>query len=335
MTTPFATAPLDLLDPQIDIVFKMLLLRHPTLLASMLEAVLAEPIANFAVRNPEISGELPTHKAIVVDILVELADGRRVNVEMQVRARPELRPRLVYYAARNLSEQLSRGDNYLQLRPSSVIVWLAEPLFDELDQFHATFELRERSTHLRYGEELTLHLLQLSKLTAHAATSDRYAQLAAFWGRFLSAKTALDFGELRAQDPIMSRAVDALEELSSDPEARRIATKRLIDEKFYEMGMAMARDEATKRGLAEGRAVGVAEGRAEGRSEGLAEGLATGEARGIAVGEASMLRRQLERKFGPLTDLVQTRLQTASAHDLERWGERILTANSVEEVFAE
>lgn len=142
------------------------------------------------------------------------------------------------------------------------------------------------------------------------SATEPYARLAALWGRFLSAKTTLDFVELRAQNPIMSQAVDALEELSSDPEARRLATKRMIDAKFHEMGLAIARDEATK------------------------QGIAIGEAKGIAIGEASMLWRQLERKFGPLGDDVRTRVQEAPAHELERWGERILSATSLAEVFA-
>lgn len=237
---------------------------------------------------------------------------------MQVRARPELRPRLLYYAARNLSGQLRRGDSYLQMRPSSVVVWLAEPLFSELDQFHSIFELRERATHLRYGDDLTLHVLQLSRLRKKTPDGtqpfvDRYAQLAELWGRFLSAKTRLDFVELRAQNPIMAQAVDALEELSTDPDARWLADKRLIDQKFHEMGLAMAREEATKHGFAIGEA----------------KGIAIGEARG----EASMLLRLLERKFGKLPNELESRVRAARSHDLERWVERVLDAHSLDDVF--
>lgn len=301
----------ELLDPQLDVVFRLLLLRHPTLLRSMIEGVLGEPIAGFTVLDRELPSDAPAGKAIVVDILVELADGRRINVEMQVRVRPELRPRLAFYAARNLSQQLARGGNYEHVRPSIVVVWLAEPLFPALDQFHSVFELRERRTQIRYGEELTLHLLQLSKLPAFQASSatSHYEELTTLWGRFLSAKSRLEFQRLKVQDPIMSQAVDALEDLSRDPEALRLAEKRRIDQKFYEMGLAMAREEATR------------EGRREGIQQGMQQGI------------ASILRRLLEQKFGPMDAQADERLRLASLEELERWSKRVLAAAALGEVF--
>ncbi len=310
---------LDLIDQQNDIVFKLLMQRYEPLLASMLEAVLAEPISDFAVLNPEIPGDLPGHKAIIVDILVKLGDGRRVNVEMQVSARPELRPRLPYYMARNLSEQLNRGDNYGLVCPSIGVVWLAEPLFPTLEQFHSIFELRDRQTHFHYGPELTLHLLQLSKLPAEAGppprSSGKYVELTALWGRFFNTKTRLDFVELRAQHPIMSQAVDALEELSSDPEVRRLAEKRRLDLAFHEMGLEMARNEERQKGLEQGREIGLEQG--------------------ISQGATSLLLRLLEHKFGPLPSDVRPRVQAASIHDVERWSERILDAGTLHDVFDE
>lgn len=59
---------------------------------------------------------------------VLLADGTRVDVEMQMRVTPELRSRLVYYAARDYAQQLSRGDTFDTLTASIVVVWLDQPL---------------------------------------------------------------------------------------------------------------------------------------------------------------------------------------------------------------
>lgn len=54
---------------------------------------------------------------------------------------------------------------------------------------------------------------------------------------------------------------------------------------------------------------------------------------GIEQGERSVLIRQLTRRFGPLDEPTTTRLQQASAADLERWTENILEAETLEEVF--
>jgi hypothetical protein len=50
-------------------------------------------------------------------------------------------------------------------------------------------------------------------------------------------------------------------------------------------------------------------------------------------GEIAMLVRLLERKFGPLASEDRARLDGADAEQLLDWGERILTANSLDEVF--
>ena len=63
------------------------------------------------------------------------------------------------------------------------------------------------------------------------------------------------------------------------------------------------------------------EGRVEGRMEGRMEG------------EAALLLRQLERKFPPLPESARQRIATADAETLLVWGERVLDANSLDEVW--
>ncbi len=64
-------------------------------------------------------------------------------------------------------------------------------------------------------------------------------------------------------------------------------------------------------------------GREEGRQAGLREG------------EAFLLHRLLCQRFGELPDSVWPRLQQADTAQLERWGERILSADSLGAVFGE
>ena len=51
-------------------------------------------------------------------------------------------------------------------------------------------------------------------------------------------------------------------------------------------------------------------------------------------GRADMLARLLTLKFGPLTDATQQRLDQADAARLDAWAERILSASSLDYVFA-
>ena len=63
------------------------------------------------------------------------------------------------------------------------------------------------------------------------------------------------------------------------------------------------------------------EGRLEGRVEGCVEG------------EAVMLLRLLDRKFHPLPESARQRIAAADAETLLVWGERVLDANSLDEVW--
>lgn len=55
--------------------------------------------------------------------------------------------------------------------------------------------------------------------------------------------------------------------------------------------------------------------------------------KGLQQGEIRVLRRQLTRRFGELPDWAETRLQEAPPDQLELWGERLLEAGRLEEVF--
>jgi hypothetical protein len=63
----------------------------------------------------------------------------------------------------------------------------------------------------------------------------------------------------------------------------------------------------------------------QGRKEGIAEGR--------QAGEAAMLIRLLELRFGAIDETNQARVRRADPETLFRWGERVLTATSLAEVF--
>ncbi|MBF0426511.1 MAG: DUF4351 domain-containing protein [Magnetococcales bacterium] len=69
------------------------------------------------------------------------------------------------------------------------------------------------------------------------------------------------------------------------------------------------------------------------RSEGVQEGIQIGERQTHLKGEAAFLLRQLRQRFGTLPDWVPERIHAADATALETWGDRVLTASSLRDVF--
>ena len=58
-------------------------------------------------------------------------------------------------------------------------------------------------------------------------------------------------------------------------------------------------------------------------------------ARGVQRGEAFLLQRQLTRRFGELSAAQQAKLAAATPAQLEIWGDRVLDAASLDEVFGD
>lgn len=54
---------------------------------------------------------------------------------------------------------------------------------------------------------------------------------------------------------------------------------------------------------------------------------------GRQEGEAALLIRQLERKFGSLDPQIRKRVEGAEPERLFEWGDRVLTAERLEDVF--
>lgn len=63
------------------------------------------------------------------------------------------------------------------------------------------------------------------------------------------------------------------------------------------------------------------------------QGLEQGRQEGLQQGEMVLLLRQMERRFGPLDEPIRQRLRVADAETLLQWGERVLTAATLEDVF--
>jgi flagellar biosynthesis/type III secretory pathway protein FliH len=73
--------------------------------------------------------------------------------------------------------------------------------------------------------------------------------------------------------------------------------------------------------------------KAEGVLHGIEQGIEQGIQQGLVKGESKLLRKLLERKFGPLPVNLADRLNNATEIELEQWGDAVLTENSLDAVF--
>lgn len=288
-----------LLDPKLDVVFKMVLQRDLALVRSMIEAivVLPAPIASLEILNPEIPKDLAADKCVELDVRVSLENQARVDIEMQTQVPKWIAKRFLYYWAREYSTTIGRGGDYRGILPVYSILWLNEDLFP-FEHFHGIFHLSEDRSRSVFCSDLEIHTLELQKFRRLSVNESPALNR---WSRFLVAQSRDEYDRLAEEDPIMSTAKEALEQVSADPNAQNLAREREESFLLYRQGLLWERQ--------------------LGRTEGKAE-----EAR-------ATLTRQASKRFGSLPSWAEDRIANASYQQLEALLDAILTVTSIEELF--
>ena len=167
-------------------------------------------------------------------------------------------------------------------------------------------------------------LVTLAHLLTQATRQDMNARFAAKWKlvqllyqrgwdkqQVIDLFSVLDW-MMRLPEQLKRSLWHNIEVLEEQEKMRYVTSvEQLYSEKWMQQGM----EQGMQRGLLQGRA----EGRLEGEQS----------------GEAKALRRLLQKRFGPLSDDVLARLQSASIDELELWLDRALDADSLAGVFAQ
>ena len=99
-------------------------------------------------------------------------------------------------------------------------------------------------------------------------------------------------------------------------------------------GLSQGRSE----GLSEGRSAGLSEGRLEGLSEGRSAGLSEGRLEGLSEGRSAgmsriLLKLVVRERFGPVPEVIEQKVRSATPSELEAWASTLLHAQSIDDVF--
>jgi len=114
----------------------------------------------------------------------------------------------------------------------------------------------------------------------------------------------------------------------TDLRETQIMVKQSISD-WFEEKWQQGLEQGVQQGLQQGRH----EGMEQGMQRGIQRGIQQGVQQGVQQGEWALLSRQLTRRFGPLPESIALRLADASVAQLEHWGDRVLEATSLEDVF--
>ena len=256
-----------IMSPTNDFCFKELM-QNPKIRKGFIAGILKktpEEITETILLPAETRRDYADEKLSILDVKVLLADGTRMDLEMQVAYFGSWDKRVLFYLSKLYTEQIQKGDDYEKLKKCIHVGVLDFIRFPESEECYHKINLCNCKSGEIYTDLLELHILELPKLPKVRAKLEQGEmvsddEMVLQWMEFFSCKTQEDFETMAKQDEYMEEAVNTLFKLSADEQKR-------VDYEAREKAIRDDRaklDWATKVGFDEGLAKGLAEGKTEG-----------------------------------------------------------------------
>lgn len=254
-----------IMSPTNDFCFKELM-QNPKIRKGFIAGILKktpEEITETILLPAETRRDYADEKLSILDVKVLLADGTRMDLEMQVAYFGSWDKRVLFYLSKLYTEQIQKGDGYEKLKKCIHVGVLDFIRFPESEECYHKINLCNCKSGEIYTDLLELHILELPKLPKVRAKLEQGEmvsddEMVLQWMEFFSCKTQEDFETMAKQDEYMEEAVNTLFKLSADEQKR-------VD---YEAREKAIRDDRAKLDWA--TKVGLEEGLAKGKAEGLA-----------------------------------------------------------------
>ena len=255
--------------PTVDFCFKELM-KNPKVRKGFVAAILGkspETVRRTTVIDTELRKESEDEKLGILDVLVELEDGGRMNMEMQVPYFEYWANRVLFYVSKIYTGQIKKGDDYEKLQKCIHVSILDFIHFPQDQRCYRKITFCDVETGEQYTDLMELHVLELKKLPPEDQNEEGVIR----WMRFLGGKSRKEFEDMAEKDEYIREAYEDLKKLSLDEQ------KRLE----YEVRQKAIWDHNSQMKSAERR----------GEKRGIEIGEMRGEKRGIEIGTQSTLKR--------------------------------------------
>ncbi|KAI5805251.1 PD-XK nuclease family transposase-domain-containing protein [Pyronema omphalodes] len=227
----------ELLDPRVDVIFKRIFgsEHNKDVLLAFLNSTFREagesPLTEIVLLNPYTEPDSPNDKQSIMDIKAKTAKGELLNIEMQLFNPYHMEKRTLFYWSEMYYHQIPKGGNYNTLKKCVTIKILNYSCLPN-DRYHSVFHLREDRTGIPLLDDIEIHIIELTKLSEHAAELEEGGLVN--WLLFLKGVDKSNWEVLTMKEPMLKKAMDTLEFLSQDTAARLAydaRMKALSDEK--------------------------------------------------------------------------------------------------------
>jgi predicted transposase/invertase (TIGR01784 family) len=241
----------------------------------------------------------------VLDVRVNTASGKDIDVEIQLASVPGMRERIQFYNASLASQQAKAGMRYQDLKQAISVIITDFILIDEDDDYLNCFRMCNLEKKVGFSDFQVIYTLELPKLPPEWDGTRLW-----LWLRFFASKTEGEFMAVAQRDPVVAQAWGRLKELSADENTRLLVEYRekvLMDERSRIHG---ARSEGLLEGFEKGIEKGIEKGHQEGLQEGIWKGVQEGRQENAYAVARNALRRNMPIELiADLTGLTPEKIQ--------------------------
>ncbi|MCB9795763.1 MAG: Rpn family recombination-promoting nuclease/putative transposase [Alphaproteobacteria bacterium] len=216
------------IDPMVDFAFKRLFgtQENLNLLLHFLNAVLqpCPRLVDVSLENPFSEREFERDKLSVVDVRARDEAGNTYQIEVQLDAYAALPRRMLFTSSDLYQTQLQRGEDYDALRRVTAI-WLCRGVvLREASAMHHRFHLHDAQHGVTLTEDLSIHVLELSKWRqprGPLADEDR-------WALFFRQAQSWDSIPEELSTPELRQAMGTLKSIAEKEEDYHAYSRRRI-----------------------------------------------------------------------------------------------------------
>ena len=196
--------------------------------------------------NKELLKELITDKTGRLDVRAETLDNTQIDIEIQLIDQKNIVERMLYYLSKMYSESIKSGGRYKDLKKTIVIGILDFDYFD-ISKFHSTYHFYEDEIKdFMLTDKFEINFVEMPKFRRGSKDINNPLHR---WLLFLENDIPKEMlKEVVKMDPVIRKAEERLEWLSSDEETVKLykAREEALIEKMSLIG------EAEERGLRKG-----------------------------------------------------------------------------------
>jgi predicted transposase/invertase (TIGR01784 family) len=203
--------------------------------------------------NKELPAELVGGKSCKLDVLAKLADGSRINIEVQIKNQHNIEKRSLYYWSRKYISDFTSGEDYSDLSPV-IAINIIDFGYIPVDDFHTSYHLWEdRHKDAMLSDVCEIHFLDMVKFRrlkdkkpgADFSLDDPLHR----WLIYFDEHSPIEMvEEVLQMDTAIQKAQDKMDMIARDPALLRAYEQYEKAASDYTSGMNGARREGRQEG---------------------------------------------------------------------------------------